>query len=556
MEHRPVIVVVSASTATADMLGTEITKRFAEDYEVVVCRDAGHARNDLEVLSRNERDVALVLAGYARSDPDGLAVLRDARAQHPAAKRAAVVTWGEFHLADDVFNALGDGSIDGYLVRPEAPRDEDFHMGITELLHGWHFGRGGGFEAVRVIGEAAAKRSTSLRTTFHQNSIPFGFYDASSSAGRRILEELGLERPALPVVVLSFTPEPTVLTDPTDVEIADAFGLLRPIAADERFDLMVIGAGPAGLAAAVYAASEGLRTLIVERRAVGGQAGSSSLIRNYPGFRRGTSGDNLAYNMFHQAWSFGATFSFMREAVSLREDGMERVVGLSDGTEARSTSVLIATGVAYRRLGLESLDDIPGVFYGAATSEAMAAKGKHVFVIGGGNSAGQAAMHLAKWAKNVTILVRGDTLAASMSSYLVTEIDAAPNVDVRHGVEVVGGGGSPALDHLLLRDRATGAVDRVDADALFVFIGSHPHTEWLADAVERDEWGFVLTGTDVSDGTSRIPFPLETSMRGVFAAGDVRRGSVKRVASAVGEGAVTVQYLHRRLEEVREIGAR
>ncbi len=556
----PVVVVASGDPDTRTVLSEEIRKRYGDDYVIFVCEDGEHAVDDLLTLADEDRDVALVLAGYAARDPEGLAILARCRTIHPAAKRAAVVTWGQFDLAKEVFGALASGGIDSYLVRPESTRDEEFHLAITELLEDWNIARGAGFEAVRLVGASGSARTSELRDTFRRNHIPVGFYDAETDTGRRVLDSLGLSDPALPVVVLRFTPEQTVLTDPSDVEIADAFGLMEPLP-DDLFDVTVIGAGPAGLAAAVYAASEGLKTLVVEKQAVGGQAGTSSMIRNYPGFPRGVSGHKLAFSAFHQAWSFGTTFHFMRSATGLRADGDERIVELSDGSSVRSRSVLVATGVTYRRLGVPGLDERVGrgVSYGAAVAEAPGMKGKRAFVVGGGNSAGQAAMHLAKWAREVTVLVRRETLAASMSSYLIREIEASPNVGVRYSVEVVDGGGGDDLEYILLRDRASGTEEKVPADALFVLIGSQPHTDWLADAVERDEWGFVLTGPDIEGAPqgARAPFPLETSLPGVFAAGDVRRGSVKRVASAVGEGAVAVQYLHRRIEEVRELrGAR
>lgn len=551
----PTLVVMSSDPRTRTVIADEVRKRYGDDYDVVVCEGVDHALDDLARLSREDREVALVVAGFSSDDPDGLSFLGRVRTLHPAAKRAAVVAWGRFDLADELFGALSTGEIDSYLVRPESSRDEEFHLAVTEILEDWHLAGGGGFEAVRVIGDPASARSSELRDTFRRNHIPIGFHEAGSETGRELLDGLGLRDPALPVVQLRFTAEPEVLEDPSDAEIADAFGLLEPISPDERFDLIVIGAGPAGLAAAVSAASEALDTLVVEQQAVGGQAGTSSMIRNYPGFPRGVGGNKLAFSTFQQAWSFGARFHFMRSATALRAEGEDRIVELSDGTSVRASSVLIATGVTYRRLGVPSLEERigRGVYYGAASAEAPGMKGKRAFVIGGGNSAGQAAMHLSKWALEVTVLVRSETLAASMSAYLIQELEAAPNVRVRYGAEVVDGAGEDALEHIVVRDRSSGADEQLPADGLFVLIGSQPHTDWLAGAVARDEWGFVLTGRDVeeTEGAARRSLPPETSMPGVFAAGDVRRGSVKRVASAVGEGAVAVPYLHKRLEEVR-----
>jgi thioredoxin reductase len=355
---------------------------------------------------------------------------------------------------------------------------------------------------------------------------------------------------------LRFGAERPVLVNPSNLEIADAFGLMTPIPPGEVFDVAVVGAGPAGLAAAVDASSEGLRTVVVEHEAVGGQAGTSSMIRNYPGFSQGISGATLAQEIRRQAWSFGTTFVYMRRAESLsRKDGRYRL-RLSDGRVLTSRTVVIATGATYRRLGIPRLEDLQGrgVFYGAATSEAPAMRGRNVFVAGGGNSAGQTALHMARWAGKVTVLVRAESLADSMSDYLIRQIGATPNVDVCYRVQVVDGTGTGHLESLVLADTASGARRSVPADALFVLVGSQPRTEWLGDSVVRDHRGFILTGPDLLARTSprwplgRPPLPLETSLPGVFAAGDVRQGSVKRVAAAVGEGAAAIPLVHRHLQ--------
>jgi thioredoxin reductase len=375
-----------------------------------------------------------------------------------------------------------------------------------------------------------------------------------------------MESAELPVVMVGFDGQRSALANPSNLEIAEAFGLTKPIPADDIFDVAVVGAGPAGLAAAVYASSEGLRTVVIEREAIGGQAGTSSMIRNYPGFAQGVSGARLAFAAYQQAWFFGTTFVFMRQPESLsREDDHYRL-GLSGGSALASRTVVITTGAAYRRLGVPALEDLQGrgVFYGAGVSEAPAMRGRKVYVIGGGNSAGQAAMHLSKWAEQVTLLVRAPSLADSMSDYLIREIDAAPNIEVLYGVQVVDGAGTDRLESLVLEDRPTGARRTVPAGGLFVLIGAQPHTEWLGTDVARDQWGFILTGPDLPGGddvdwpAGRPPLRHETSLPGVFAAGDVRRGSVKRVASAVGDGATTIPVVHRYLEgmPMAQTGAR
>lgn len=551
---RPAIVIATSDDHTRSVLLDEITARYSRDYLVRAADNGRDAMSILEGLAAKDRPVALILACYSPKDHGGIELLTETRGMHPAAHRGIVVVWGDFASAPPVFAALSSGQVDLSLVRPEQRRDEEFHSSITDALEDWQLARGEGFEAVRIIGEQWSPRSHQLRDTLSRNHIPIRFYDSDSPAGQRLLADHGLESPRLPVVVLRFTPDGTVLEDPTDLEIADAFGLTRALPTTESFDVIIVGAGPAGLAAAVYAASEGLRTLVIEQQAVGGQAGTSSMIRNYPGYSRGISGAKLAFRAFQQAWSFGADFLFMRSAVGIEVDGDLRKVRFSDGSAASARAVIIATGVTYRRVDVETLDALVGrgVFYGAAVSEAPSMDDKTVFVVGGGNSAGQAAVHLANYASHVSILVRGHALAASMSDYLIRQLEEAPNVEVCTRTAVVGGGGDGYLDHLVLRDLESATERRVGADGLFLLIGSQPHTDWLEGSVARDQWGFVITGADLTaegvavEGARSL---LETSMPAVLAVGDVRRGSVKRVASAVGEGAIAIQLLHGYLQE-------
>ena len=501
--------------------------------------------------------VALVIGGVGEADPDGIEVLAPVRAIDRTVLRVAAVRWGEWDSARPVFDAVTMGKIDHWVTCPVQSPDEEFHESITRFLGEWRSQRGG-FEPVQVIGEHWSARSLELRDAFSRNGIPIGFYDAGSAPGRQRLAELGSESAQLPVVVLRFGGQQSILANPSNLEIADAFGLMTPIPAGEVFDVAVVGAGPAGLAAAVYASSEGLRTVVIEREAIGGQAGTSSMIRNYPGFAQGVSGAKLAFAAYTQAWFFGTTFVFMRQLDGLAREDRNYRLHLSDGGTLTTRTVVITTGATYRRLDVPALEDLQGrgVFYGAGVSEAPAMRGQKVFVIGGGNSAGQAALHLAKWAQQVTVLVRSASLTDSMSDYLIREIDAAPNVDVTYGVQVTGGTGADHLESLVLEDQQTRTRWSVPADGLFVLIGSEPRTEWLGESMARDRRGFILTGQDVPDDTDaswpggRQPLPHETSLPGVFAAGDVRHGSVKRVASAVGEGAVTIPLVHRYLEGI------
>lgn len=558
-DPRPAIVLVCRDHDAHQNLAREIGTRYGTDYRCLFSRSAEAYHEDLRRLHDEGATVALVIAALGEGDEDGLALAASARALHPTARRAVAVPWGDFDRARSVFDAVGSGAIDFHLLRPRHPRDEEFHRNLTEGLEEWAAGRNAGFEPVQIIGARWSARAAELRDMFARNHVPIGFYDADGDDGARLLGALRLEDPALPVLVIRLTPEPVVLADPTDLEIATAFGVVGSYDAERDLDVLIIGAGPAGLAAAVYAASEGLQTLVVEQQAVGGQAGTSSMIRNYPGFPKGISGGRLAYHAFEQAWLFGSQSAFMRRAVGLGPSDGGYAVDLSDGVRVTARSVIIATGVAYRRLDVPRLEALVGrgAFYGAATTEAPAFAGRRVFVVGGGNSAGQAAMHLARFAAEVTVLVRSADLAASMSEYLVRELAAAPNVRVRYRVEIVDADGEDRLEHLVLRDLDSGLEEKVPADGVFVLIGSEPHTEWLGSAVERDRWGFVVTGPDLRpEPGGRMPLPLETSLPGVFAVGDVRHGSVKRVASAVGEGAVAVVYVHRWLEEVRERAAR
>jgi thioredoxin reductase (NADPH) len=381
--------------------------------------------------------------------------------------------------------------------------------------------------------------------------VEHGFYPSDSDDARRTLERVEAEATDSVVVV---SPKGDVLVDPTNAEIAEAFGVRTRLETDQVFDVVVIGAGPGGLAAAVYGASEGLQTLVVEREAIGGQAGASSLIRNYLGFAKGVSGSELAQQAYQQAWVFGTRFLITRAATAIREVGDVFEIQFNHGESALARSVILATGVSYRRLDVPKIDSFigAGVFYGASSTEAQAMTGRSVFVVGGGNSAGQAAVHLAVYASQVTVLLRSDSLAQSMSEYLIREIEAADNISIRYEVEVAGANGEGRLQTLSLRNRRSGQVEEIDADALFILIGAQPHTDWLPNELQRDQWGYILTGRDVEQAahSSRTPLLYETSVPGIFAIGDARRGSQKRVAAAVGEGSIAIRLVHDYLHEL------
>jgi thioredoxin reductase (NADPH) len=549
------VVMLADGSPTRGRIESELRKRYGTDYQVIVTGSAEEALEVLGQLRDSQRQVSLVLADQWLPGATGTELLARVRQLHPAARRALLISWGDQPSFQAVVEATVLGDIDAYLVKPGPPPDERFHQAITEQLGEWGRTNLSGLEVVRVVGETWAPRSHELRELLGRNGVPFGFYPADSPDGQRLLEEAGAARRALPVVVMF---DGRILPDPSNAEVAEALGVAtRP--GGDRYDVTVIGAGPAGLAAAVYGASEGLSTVVLEPEAMGGQAGTSSLIRNYLGFPYGVSGGDLAVRAYIQARSFGAEYVYGSVARGLRPEGPDLVVTMAGGGEVRSQVVVVATGMAYRRLGIPELDALTGsgVFYGAAASEARAMKDRHVFVVGGANSAGQAALHLARYAAQVTVLVRARSLADSMSEYLIREIESAANIAVRCRVAVTGGAGQGRLERLTLTGTESGAAETVDAGALFVLIGGEPHTQWLPGAVRRDPSGFVLTGTDLlQDGRVPEPWPLrrqpmllESSLPGVFAAGDVRHGSVKRVASAVGEGSIAIHLVHSYLRD-------
>ncbi|MFL6008294.1 MAG: FAD-dependent oxidoreductase, partial [Rubrobacteraceae bacterium] len=502
----------------------------------------------------------LVLADQWVPQMTGAEFLARARDVYPDTKRVLLVSQGDSTIREPLLRSTALGEIDYYVVKPWRSPDEAFHRVITEFLDEWTGAHRPGFVALRVVGERWSARSHEIRDLWSRSGVPIEFHAADSEKGKQLLARWDASPDRLPVVIIF---DQRALVDPSNAEVVDAFAQSIPfgvnIRPDQRnFDLVIVGAGPAGLAAAVYGASEGLDTLVVDAETFGGQAGTSSLIRNYLGFSRGISGQELATQAYTQAWLFGASFDFARHATGLRRAEDEFLVSLSDGIEVRGRSVLIATGVSYRRLGVPALEPLQGagVFYSAAVTEAQATEGREVHVVGGGNSAGQAAMHLSRYASKVMLLVRGASLAASMSEYLITEIEAAENIEVRLNTRVVDGKGEGRLEHLLLEDSASGTVDTVSSAAVFVLIGGQPRTEWLSEDIVRDRGGYIVTGQDLllrDWGTpavwtqERPPMLLETSVPGIFAAGDVRHGSVKRVASAVGEGSIAIPLIHRYL---------
>jgi thioredoxin reductase (NADPH) len=552
-DGRPVILAVDDDPDAIALLHRELEDRYGRAYDVRTARAATSAWHLLTDLHTTGGRVALVLSDQWLPDGTGCELLARTRELFPHSSRLLLISWGEWSVdatAQPLRRAIGLGQIDYYVLKPWHTADELFHRTVTEYLHEWVGSDASLSRELTIVAKVRDARAAELRNLLSRNRVPFVFNAAESPEGVQILEEFGEPDAGVPVVVQR---NGRVLVDPSNAEIAEAYGARTRLQGSREYDVTVVGAGPSGLAAAVYAASEGLRTLVIERETIGGQAGSSSLIRNYLGFPRGITGADLATRAQQQAWVFGATFIHMCQAEQLRRDGDRLYLATSSCAEIATGTVVLAMGVNYRRLGIPTLDELVGrgVFYGASASEAERFTGRSVFVVGGGNSAGQAAAHLAAHARKVTILVRRTTLAETMSRYLIDEIEDQPNIEVRYETEIVGGSGEGALESLTLRDSGRGVTETVPADAVFILIGAQPHTTWLPDLVSRDRFGFVVTGsaTDVWPLT-RTPFMFESSMPGVFAVGDVRSNSVKRVASAAGEGSVAIQQVHQYLQQL------
>jgi thioredoxin reductase (NADPH) len=553
------VVAVSEDPVVLDRVRAQLVERYARDYRIECTRDSDDAVVLLETLADGGVELALLLVAQSTVDPTEDALLEAAHRLYPQAKRALLVSpnvWTDPRTAKAIRASVTLGRVDHFVLEPGLPPDEVFHEAVQSFLHEWARERRLVPQTVHIVGEEWSGRAYELRTVFEKCVVPHAFCLADSDKGRELLARAPRDA-ELPLMAL---PDGRVLCNPSNAEIAAAAG--APQALDElAFELVVVGAGPAGLSTAVYGASEGLRVLVVDAGGIGGQARSSSLIRNYLGFAKGVSGSKLAEQAYDQASAFGASFLFMHRATAFGGRGGELSLSLEDGRSIRAQVVVLAVGASYGRLGVPELEELSGagVFYGGPASEAPALTGANVYVVGGGNSAGQAALHLARYAQRVTILVRAGSLDTNMSHYLVQAIEAARGIDVRTGTAVTAGGGEGRLEHLVLRDLAAGAEETVPADALFVLIGSRPLTDWLPPELAKDEHGFLLTGEDVARAwpLERHPYSLETSMPGVLAVGDVRHGSVKRVAAAVGEGATAVQFVHRLLaEEQRPVAAR
>jgi thioredoxin reductase (NADPH) len=559
---RPLITAVDDDRRSLDRIERAL-QRFGADYRVRGETGVDALLTTLEEAREREEPVALVLVSERLAGSLDHEVLARVRALHPNAKRALLVDWGAWadrETADAILRSIGLGHADYYVLRPWSEPDELFHRTVAEFIHEWTRLSGHGPRELRVVGDPGDQRAAELRSILTRNGVPHRFIPADSPAGEEILRESGAP-PGRPVVVPFAAP---VLVDPSNAQLAGAYGVATELGDRRSFDVVIVGAGPGGLAAAVYASSEGLETLVVEGEAIGGQAGTSSLIRNYLGFSRGVSGADLAQRGYQQAWVFGAQFLLMRQVTGLRGEEGDFTVELGGLGEVAARAVILGTGVSYRTLDVPGIERLTGsgVSYGASVSEAPMLRGRRVCIVGGGNSAGQAALHLSRYAAEVTLIVRADALTKGMSQYLCQQIHGSPVIDVRLGTEVAECHGDGRLERLTLREREDGALEDVPADALLVLIGAVPRTAWLPQGVARDDRGYVLTGRAVDASPeanaswplANPPTPYETCVPGLYAVGDVRHGSVKRVASAVGEGSVVIQHVHERLTEAGERG--
>jgi thioredoxin reductase (NADPH) len=538
---RPVLFVLDEDRSVLDTLLSDLERRFGNDFTVTGDSSPETALAALEAMASANEPVALLLVEDEASE-----FLTRAHELHPHAKRVLLVD-RDYSSSSPAVQAMALGRADYHIVRPWSD-DEMMYGAMSEYLAAWTREQEPSFELFRIVADEGDPRVPQLRDVMSRFSMPYGLYPAESATGRRLLDEAGLDASRLPAVI---SHDGQVMVDPGLTELARAVGV--SVKNDvETCEVAIVGAGPAGLTTAVNASSEGLETVMLEQAISGGQAGTSPLIRNYPGFPHGINGGILMERTCEQAWLMGTHIVFAQQAVGLERRGDCRVVHLLDGTEVSARAVVIATGIEWRRLGVPGIEALlgAGVFYGAAVSESRAMQGQDVFVVGAGNSAGQAALNLANHARTVTLLVRSDSYATSMSTYLVREIESTPEITVRRCTEVVDGGGNGRLERLTLADHARNTVEEVPAAALFIMIGGEPHTQWLPREVARDQQGYVVTGREVLEHADvhwdggADPMPLETSIPGVFAAGDVRQGSIKRVASAVGEGATVVRLVH------------
>jgi thioredoxin reductase (NADPH) len=555
---KPVLLTVDDDPDVLRSVERDLRRKYAENYRIMRAGSGPEALDLLRKLEQRNDPVAVLLADHRMPQMNGLEFLSEATKIYPNSCRVLLTAYAD---TDAAIKAINDVRLHHYLLKPWDPPEENLYPVIDDLLDDWLAQYRPRFEGLRVLGSRWSPKSYDLREFLARNRIPYQWLDVEAadtdSDVKRLLATLTPEDlDHLPLVLF---PDGVRLPEPQHSEVAEHMGL-KTRAETEFYDLVITGAGPAGLAAAVYGASEGLKTLVIEREAPGGQAGLSSRIENYLGFPQGISGSELTRRAVAQAQRFQVEMLAPQEVESLRIDGPYRFLKLANGSEISCHALVIATGLQWRKLDIPGMDELQGagVYYGAGIVEARSCKDEDVYIIGGANSAGQAAVHFSSYARRVVMLVRGESLAATMSKYLIDRIEQTPNIVVECGSSVVGAHGSARLEELDIKCHSTGQVDKVPASSLFIFIGAEPRTNWLEGVVERDDRGFILTGSDLVRENKRPknwpldrdPGLLETSIPGVFAVGDVRHGSVKRVASGVGEGSIAIQFVHQYLSKV------
>ncbi len=548
---KPVLLAIDDDPEVLRAVERDLRRKYGSQYRVIRADSASSALDALKQLRVRNEDVALLLTDQRMPDTNGVEFLEQAIPLYPEAKRVLLTAYAD---TDAAIRAINGAKIDYYLTKPWDPPEEALYPILDDLLDDWRARVTPSFEGIRVIGHRWSPETHQVKDFLARNQVPYQWLDIeASSEARRLAEYAGANMATLPVVLF---PDGARLTRPSTNELAHQAGF-RMRAELPFYDFLIVGGGPAGLAAAVYGASEGLKTVLIEREAPGGQAGTSSRIENYLGFPSGLTGADLARRGLTQARRFGVEVLTPQEVTGVRVNDQYRVVTLSDGSEISCQAMLIATGVSYRKLDVPGVEGLTGagVYYGAAMTEAISCRDQAVYIVGGANSAGQAAMYFSRYASEVVMVVRGESLTRSMSHYLIDQIEQTPNLRVLTYTSVVGAHGESSLEAITLANAKTGATERVPATALFIFIGAQPRTDWLEGVVERDKNGFILAGPELlREGkrpkgwtAQRDPFLLETSVPGIFVAGDVRYGSVKRVASGVGEGSIAVQFVHQYL---------
>jgi thioredoxin reductase (NADPH) len=553
---KPILLSVDDDSDVLRAIERDLRSQYGAEYRVIGSDSPEGALDLLKQLQLRNDSVALLLADQRMPRMDGVEFLQQAMGIFPGAKRALLTAYADTNAA---ISAINQASINYFFLKPWDPPSEHLYPQLDDLLDDWQASFHPAFQGIRVLGTRWAPKCYELRDFLARNRVPYEWTDVELSANdpetKRLLEALGPEATNLPVVLF---PDGTKLLEGVPADVAQKVGL-RTRAQTNFYDLAIVGGGPAGLAAAVYGASEGLHTVMIEREAPGGQAGMSSRIENYLGFPAGLSGTDLARRAVVQAERFGVEI-LSQAAVGVRVEGPYRIIKFSDGNEISCHALMVATGVQWRRLDVPGIERLQGagIYYGGGATEALSCKGENVYVVGGANSAGQAAMNFAKYAERVVILVRGESLSSTMSQYLIDQIKETHNIQLWTHASVVEAHGETHLEEISVLCSDTGKTERVQASAMFIFIGALPQTVWLADVVERDDRGFLLTGPDLIRNGQRTkgwnlerdPYLLETNVPGIFAVGDVRHGSIKRVASGVGEGSVAVQFIHQYLSKV------